>query len=40
MHSLQRIKTSFVFLFWSETKLSIVDGHSTLARFINWVSYK
>ena len=30
----QRLKTSFVFLFWSETKLSILDGPFTIAEFI------
>ena len=35
--SLQRLKTSFVYLLWSETKLWIKDGPSTLIDFVDWV---
>ena len=35
--SLQRIKTSFVFLLLSEMKLFIVDGPLTIAGFVDFV---
>ena len=35
--SIQRLKYSFVYFLWSETKLSIKDGPSTLADFVGWV---
>ena len=35
--SIQRLKASFVYLLWSETKLWIKDGPSTLIDFIDWV---
>ena len=38
--SLQRMETSFVFLLWSKTKLSIGDGPSTIAGFIDWLGCK
>ena len=37
MSSIQRLKASFVYLLWSETKLFIKDGPSTLIDFIDWV---
>ena len=36
--STKRLKTSFVYLLWLETKLSLVGGPSTLVGFIDWVS--
>ena len=38
--SIQRLKSSFVSLLWSETKLSMVDGPSTLIGFIDWAGCK
>ena len=38
--SIQKMKTSLVFLLWSEAKLSIVDGPLTLVEFIHWVGCK
>ena len=35
--SIQRLKSLFVHLFWSETKVSIVEGCMTLVHFIDWV---
>ena len=35
--SIQRLKNSFVYFLWSETKLFIKDGPSTLVDFIDWV---
>lgn len=35
--SIQKIKASFVFLLWLETKLNLVDGPLTFVSFINWV---
>ena len=35
--SIQRQKASFVYLLWSETKLWMKDGPSTLIDFIDWV---
>ena len=35
--SIQRLKFSFVYFLWLETKLSIKDGPSTLVDFIDWV---
>ena len=35
--SIQRLKASFVYLLWLETKLWIKDGPSTLIDFIDWV---
>ena len=32
--------TLLLFLIWLETKLSIVDGPSTLVEFIDWVGCK
>ena len=40
MLSIQRLKTSFIFLLWSGTKLSISNGPSTIAEFIDWVRCK
>ena len=37
MLSIQRLKTSCVFLLWSGIKLSILDGPSALVEFIDWV---
>ncbi|RVW47380.1 hypothetical protein CK203_090340 [Vitis vinifera] len=34
--SIQRLKASFVYFLWSESKLWIKDGPSTLIDFINW----
>ena len=34
---MQKRKTSFVFLLWLETKLSILDGLFTIADFIDRV---
>ena len=36
--SIQRLKSSFVYFLWSETKLSIKDGPSTLVDFVGWVA--
>ena len=36
--SIQKLKTSFVFLLWSKAKLFIVNGRSTFVEFIDWVS--
>ena len=38
--SLHGLKSSFAFLLWSEIKLSIVGGPSTLIGFIDWVGCK
>ena len=35
--SIQRLKVSFVYLLWLETKMSIKDDPSTLIDFIDWV---
>ena len=35
--SIQRLKSSFVYLLWLETKMSIKDGPSTLVDFVDWV---
>ena len=35
--SIQKLKISFVYLLWSETKLWIKDSPSTLIDFIEWV---
>ena len=35
--SIQRLKASFVYLLWLETKLFIKYGHLTLIDFIDWV---
>ena len=35
--SIQKLKNSFVYFLWSETKLFIKDGPSTLVDFIDWV---
>ena len=35
--STQRLKSSFVYLLWLETKMSIKDGPSTLVDFVDWV---
>ena len=35
--SIQRLKSSFIYFLWSETKLFIKDGPSTLVGFIDWV---
>lgn len=35
--SIQRLKSSFVYFLWSETKLFIKDGPLTLVGFIDWV---
>ena len=35
--SIQRLKNSFIYFLWSETKLFIKDGPSTLVDFIDWV---
>ena len=34
--SIQKLKYLFLFLLWSETKLSIENGPSTLVGFIDW----
>ena len=36
--SIQRLKSSFVYFLWSETKRSIKDGPSTLVDFVGWVA--
>ena len=36
--SIQRLKFSFIYSFWSETKLSIEDDPSTLVDFVGWVT--
>ncbi|RVW82307.1 putative ribonuclease H protein [Vitis vinifera] len=36
--SIQRLKASFVYFLWSETKRSIKDGPSTLVDFVGWVA--
>ena len=38
--SIQKLKISFVYLLWLETKLWIKDGPSTLIDFIEWVSMR
>ena len=38
--SIHWLKSSFVFLLWLGTKLSIVGGPSTLLGFIDWVGCK
>ena len=38
MLSIQKVKSFFVHLLWSETKMAILDGPITLVRFIYWVS--
>ena len=35
--SMQRLKSFFVSLFWSETKVFFADGLMTLVHFIDWV---
>ena len=35
--SIQRLKSSFFYFLWSETKLFIKDGPLTLVGFIDWV---
>ena len=35
--SIQRLKSSFVYLFWSETKVYFVDGPTSLVNFFDWV---
>ena len=35
--SIQRLRSSFVYFLWSEMKLFIKDGPSTLVDFIGWV---
>ena len=35
MLSIQRLRSSFVYFFWLETKLFIKDGPSTLVDFID-----
>ena len=37
--SIQRLKGSFVHLLWSETKMFIKKGPSTLIDFIDWVGF-
>ena len=36
--SIKRLKFSFIYSFWSETKLSIEDGPSILVDFVGWVT--
>ena len=36
--SIQRVEYFFIYLLWSETKMSVVDGPSTIVQFIDWVS--
>ena len=31
------LKSSFVYFLWSEMKLFVKDGHSSLVGFIDWV---
>lgn len=38
--SLQQVKTSFVYLLWLETKVSIVDGPMTFVGFVGCVGCK
>ena len=38
--SIQNLKYLFLFLLWSETKLSIENGSSTFVGFIDWVGCK
>ena len=40
LFSIQRLKTSFVFLLLSETILSISNGPSTIVEIIDWVGCK
>ena len=35
--SIQRLKSSFIYFLWSETKLFIKDGPPSLVGFIDWV---
>ena len=35
--SIQRLKNSFIYFLWLETKLFIKDGPWTLVDFIDWV---
>ena len=35
--SMQTLKAFFVYLLWSESKLFIKDGPSTLIDFIDWI---
>ena len=35
--SIQRLKASFVYLLWSETKLWIKDAPSTIIDFVDWL---
>ena len=37
---IQKLKYLILFLLWSESKLSIENGPSTLVGFIDWVSCK
>ena len=37
--SIQRLKSSFEHLFWSETKVYFVDGPMSLVHFFDWVGY-
>ena len=38
--SIQRLKSFFVYIFWSETKLYFVDGPTILVHFIDQVGSK
>ena len=38
--SIQRLKSFFVYIFWSETKLYFVDGPTILVHFIDRVGSK
>ena len=40
MLSIEKPKTLFLVLLWSKTKLSKVEGPSTLVEFIDWVRCK
>ena len=37
MLSIQKLKSSFIYLLWLETKLFLKDGSSTLVGFIDWI---
>ena len=37
--SIQKLQTFFAHLLWSESKLFIKDGHSTLINFIDWAGF-
>ena len=36
--SIQKLKSSFVYNIWSETKMRLKDSSETLVEFINWLN--